>query len=183
MTTFVLLAHLVWLSVLFGQRTVQHLRRTGDSGWRGLSGGPLGLAVKALFVTAVVGFVLGAMESRPVPTWQLVLALLLALSGFVIAVSGQAAMGQWWRIGVREGEPVGLVTTGPFRWVRNPIFTGMLILLLGFVAIAPSASTVIGWCATALSLYLQVAFVEEPHLRKVLGEPYERWAETRRRFI
>lgn len=179
MNTFMLIAHVVWLAVLFGHRTWQHLRSTGDSGWRGLSGGTLGVSIKLLFVVAAVGFVIGT-QSPLSSLWPL--AALLYMIGFIIAVSGQAAMGRWWRIGVREGEAIGLVTAGPFRWVRNPIFTGMLVLLLGFVVAQPSVATVVGWVATLGALWLQVAQVEEPHLRKVLGEPYLRWAEHRGRF-
>ena len=110
---------------------------------------------------------------------------MLWLSGLASAsaVSGQAAMGQWWRIGVREGEAVGLVTAGPFRWVRNPIFTGMLILLSGFVVLEPGVLTALGWCATLFALWLQVARVEEPHLRQVLGDWYAHWASERGRFL
>lgn len=179
MTLKTLIAHAAWLAVLFGHQTWLHLRRTGDTGWRGLHGGTLGVSIKALFAVAVVGFVVGT-QSPNSSLWPL--ALLLYTSGLLIAVAGQAAMGRWWRIGVREGEAVGLVTSGPFRWVRNPIFTGMLVLLLGFVVAQPSVATVVGWGATLGALWLQVAYVEEPHLRKVLGEPYLRWAEQRGRF-
>ena len=38
-----------------------------------------------------------------------------------------AEMGESWRIGVDPSETTTLVRTGVFGWVRNPIFTAMLV--------------------------------------------------------
>jgi protein-S-isoprenylcysteine O-methyltransferase Ste14 len=44
--------------------------------------------------------------------------------GFWLTVRAQLDMGESWRIGVDAGEVTALVTTGVFRNVRNPIFSG-----------------------------------------------------------
>lgn len=47
----------------------------------------------------------------------------------------QLAMGDSWRIGVDEQENTTLVRTGPFKWVRHPIYTAMMAFGLGLLLV------------------------------------------------
>jgi len=54
----------------------------------------------------------------------------LALAG-VLSWTGARALGRQWRIDAGLNRDHELVTTGPYRIVRHPIYTSMLSLLLG----------------------------------------------------
>jgi protein-S-isoprenylcysteine O-methyltransferase Ste14 len=64
--------------------------------------------------------------------------LLLAVAGALLAVAGQAAMGASWRVGVADDAVGELVTKGPFRVSRNPVFAGQALLLAGVALAVPS---------------------------------------------
>jgi protein-S-isoprenylcysteine O-methyltransferase Ste14 len=76
-----------------------------------------------------------------------------------------------------------LIRHGLFRWVRNPIFSGMLCASLGFVLLAPSQLSVAAWLVLAGTIELQVRGVEEPHLTRTHGPAYEEWAREVGRFF
>ncbi len=72
-------------------------------------------------------------------------------------------MGESWRVGVDPSERTALVVRGPFRVVRNPIFTTMAFTALGFTLLVPSVLAIVGFVGLLVSLELQVRAVEEPY--------------------
>jgi protein-S-isoprenylcysteine O-methyltransferase Ste14 len=90
-------------------------------------------------------------------------------------------MGDSFRVGI-DDQPTRLVTTGPFRLVRNPIFSALLISLGGFTLLAPAAWTVMGFLASSLLLAIQTR-LEERHLVKLHGEPYMAYSARVGRFF
>lgn len=105
-----------------------------------------------------------------------------AVLGLVMIILAQAQMGLSWRIGIDAENPTALVTGGLFRWVRNPIFSGMLLGTLGVVAITPSPWTVLGWLFLLYVLALQVR-LEEEHLLRLHGQTYRAYASRVGRFV
>jgi protein-S-isoprenylcysteine O-methyltransferase Ste14 len=66
------------------------------------------------------------------------LALPLALSGCLLAIAGaalvlrsRAELGPAWSFVPKADQGTGLVTTGPYRLVRHPIYLGLALLTLG----------------------------------------------------
>jgi protein-S-isoprenylcysteine O-methyltransferase Ste14 len=80
-------------------------------------------------------------------------------------------------------EETALVSGGLFRWVRNPIFTSMLLLLAGLALIAPAAPSVASFFVALAGLELQVRLVEEPYVSRVHGEAYRAYAARVGRFL
>lgn len=81
------------------------------------------------------------------------------------------------------GLPTALVTTGPYRRSRNPMYVGLLGAVLGvgllrgtvpFLAVPP-----------ALFLVLRTAFVpyEEARMQRLFGEAYLAWKARTRRWL
>jgi len=81
--------------------------------------------------------------------------------------------------------PRRLVISGPYRWVRNPMYLGMGLVLLGEAATFPRLTMTmlvlcaIGWLATTLFI---LGF-EEPVLRAKFGEDYAAYCRHVRRWI
>jgi protein-S-isoprenylcysteine O-methyltransferase Ste14 len=176
----------------FGWRSWLQHRRTGSSGFRGISGG-------ATEWTAGAGFTVALFVAVSAPILQLynVVAPLSALSaawiqiaGITIAVAGIAAtvyaqlqMGDSWRIGVDERETTTLVHTGVFGRVRNPIYTAMFMFGLGVALVTPNLVACAGFILLVITIELQVRRVEEPHLSRTHGDEYRAYAATVGRFF
>jgi protein-S-isoprenylcysteine O-methyltransferase Ste14 len=95
----------------------------------------------------------------------------------------QVAMGSSWRVGVKASEKTSLVTTGPFAWVRNPIYTSALATVLGVALLLPTLTTIFGLGALFFTLEVQTRKVEEPYLLRMHGDEYRRYAERVGRFL
>ncbi len=65
-------------------------------------------------------------------------------------------MGDAWRIGVDPEERTELVTDGPFRLVRNPIYSAMIPTVLGLVLLVPNVLAISALVALLVGLELQV---------------------------
>ena len=82
-----------------------------------------------------------------------------------------------------DEEPTSLVTTGPFRLSRNPIYLGMTSILLG---VAVLQGTLVALAFPVLFVTLIEFFSirgEERNLEKIFGEPYRDYKKRVRRWI
>ena len=79
--------------------------------------------------------------------------------------------------------PKVLVVRGLYRYVRNPIYLGVLLLLSGEAVFFESWALVRYAIAMFVVSHLFVVLYEEPNLRRRFGEPYERYCRSVRRWI
>jgi protein-S-isoprenylcysteine O-methyltransferase Ste14 len=190
-TEVALILYVVALIVLFGVRSWVQRRRTGHTGFHGISGTPAdaGWWGGVLFVAAIVlglaGPLLAVTDVVAVqpPVAVQVVGLVMALAGFAATLAAQTGMGTSWRIGVDPGERTDLVTSGVFAYVRNPIFTAMALAQLGVVLMVPTWVSALALVALVAGVQLQVRAVEEPYLRAVHGAAYDAYAARTGRFV
>jgi protein-S-isoprenylcysteine O-methyltransferase Ste14 len=79
--------------------------------------------------------------------------------------------------------PVFLVRSGPYRWVRNPMYLGDFSVLLG-EAILFHSRWLAGYALVmGLIVFLFVVFYEEPHLAHRFGESYEAYLRAVPRWL
>jgi protein-S-isoprenylcysteine O-methyltransferase Ste14 len=186
----------LYLALAFGARTVLQLRRTGSTGFKGISGRPgsaewsggvLFVAALGLGLAAPVLDLVGAIEPVVVLDGRVGHALGFVLYGLGLAgtLAAQWAMGRSWRVGVEESEKTektDLVTTGPFAVVRNLIFSAMIPGFLGLALMVPNVCALAGVLALVVAVELQVRRVEEPYLTRAHGERYLAYASRVGRF-
>jgi protein-S-isoprenylcysteine O-methyltransferase Ste14 len=79
--------------------------------------------------------------------------------------------------------PRELVVSGLYHYVRNPIYVGVVIFLLGHVLWHPASSILWMPLIVAVSSHLFVIFYEEPHLRKTFGTRYQTYCQAVPRWI
>lgn len=68
---------------------------------------------------------------RPLSAWRLSLSILFLLLACLLSWTGARALGRQWRIDAGLSSDHQLVTSGPYRFVRHPIYTSLLCMLLG----------------------------------------------------
>ena len=92
-------------------------------------------------------------------------------------------LGRFFTVNVAIAEDHKLITTGPYRYVRHPSYTGLSLIFLGFGLCMLNILSL-----AAVFLPISVAFiwrmhVEEAALREVFGESYHTYATRTRRII
>lgn len=109
-------------------------------------------------------------------------ALALIFGGVVFSIWARAHLGRNWSGEVMVKVGHSLITSGPYRWVRHPIYTGMLLALLG-TALAIGAPY--GFLGTALILigFIVKLHVEEARMRETFPGAYERYSARTARLI
>ncbi|GAB3480791.1 methyltransferase family protein [Nocardiopsis coralliicola] len=187
-----LLLYLAALLLAFGLRSLVAWRRTGDTGFR-WPDAPLfsteWWGARMFIVAALLAAAAPAAALAGVPPLAPVLpavgwgGIALMAAGLALVLASQAAMGDSWRIGVDDSEQTGLVTGGIFGIVRNPIFTGLGMLLAGMVAAVPSALSVAALAICIASVQIQVRVVEEPYLLRTHPDDYRAYAQRTGRFL
>lgn len=194
MTAVALVLYVLGLAVVFGVRTWLQIRRTGSSGFHGISGSPGSLRWFAgvLFVlalvlegTALVVATAGVHWPADGPAWDglAVAGLVIAVLGFLGVLAAQSGMGASWRIGVDESERTSLVTDGIFGIVRNPIFTAMVTAQLGLTLMVTTWLSVVALLCLIVAVEMQVRLIEEPYLTNMHGPTYREYSAGTGRFV
>lgn len=141
---------------------LQH-RRTGSTGFRGISGrvGPVEWLAGVGFVIALVVAVVGPLLQlsgaiTPLPGLQVegiqIAGIALAVVGIALTVWAQLDMGDSWRVGVDASETSALVRTGMFGRVRNPIYMAMLVFDFGIALLTPNFVSIAGLALAVAAL-------------------------------
>ena len=79
--------------------------------------------------------------------------------------------------------PRVLVVQGPYRYVRNPMYLGVLLLLLGETAYFRSITLLLYTIVWFILVNLIVLLYEEPALRRRFGQAYERYTRSVHRWL
>jgi protein-S-isoprenylcysteine O-methyltransferase Ste14 len=107
---------------------------------------------------------------------------ILLFGGVILLVAAQLDMGVSWRIGIKEGEALGLVTSGLYRFCRHPIYLGFLTALAGYAALLLTALS-LGLLVAAYAGVRVQAAAEEAYLERTYGEAFRAYARRVGRFL
>jgi protein-S-isoprenylcysteine O-methyltransferase Ste14 len=105
--------------------------------------------------------------------------LVVALAWVLVA---QIQMGDSWRIGIDDQTKSPLVQHGLFGVSRNPIFLGMMVMLMGLLFTIPTGVTLAVTLLGIVLIHIQVR-LEEPFLLEKYGETYRDYQKRVRRWI
>lgn len=122
---------------------------------------------------------------RPLPYWAVAQA-----AGGLLICAGLIPLAQAFTEFIRaEGTPVPvaspprLVVRGCYRYVRNPIYVGFMVILIGETLLFGSPGllryTVVAWCVGAAG----VRWYEEPVLARKFGTDYQEYRRAVRAWI
>jgi len=138
-------------------------------------------AAFGLFFAFLAAFA-GSAES-PAALVQALCGCLLALAGAALVLRSRAALGSAWSLVPTADRATGLVTRGPYRLVRHPIYLGLSLLALG-EALAfgswPAAAVVL---AAIVPTFVWRARAEERLLADMFGERHAHYRKQTRMMI
>jgi len=184
-----LVAWLVIVAVVPGYR---QMRRTGEVplAFRDRRGSPQWWARVISSVAFLFAFAAPIAELagvRPVTALDQPFADLIGIAlinvGIGVTLIAQRAMGGSWRADVDHEVRTPLVTSGPFRIVRNPILTATGVTASGIALMVPNLFAALMLVAILAAHQVQVRLVEEPYLLGVHGDAYRRYGQRTGRFL
>ena len=81
--------------------------------------------------------------------------------------------------------PKKLVVSGPYRFVRNPMYVGMALVLIGEAIVFPHISIVMVAMIAVLAVVVSAMVIgyEEPALRRMFGADYDEYCRNVRRWL
>lgn len=148
---------------------------------------PLHVSV-AIWVLSIVHFLLVALSSF-YAVWQLpfnalgalIAGLVMAGVGLVMLLAGMTEFHSLRRLSGRDISR--LITTGMYRWSRNPQYTGWFICLLGISLAGRSGLGFLLMTIPFIVAHLYVVWLEEPYLERVFGDEYRIYKSRTARYI
>lgn len=137
------------------------------------------LGIRAVIVVVVILLArFGAFRGHGLNTssWRAGLGLALLGAGLAFAVWARTHIGRNWGTPMTRKDEPELVTSGPYRLVRHPIYSGILLAGAG-TAVALSWTWLI---ATALAAiyFVYSAFVEERYLTEQFPDSYRAYKKS-----
>jgi protein-S-isoprenylcysteine O-methyltransferase Ste14 len=171
----------VWVVFEFVMRVRQRLR----------SGAPaqdptafvLVLCLAAAIVVAQVLGRRGALRWPGGPVWPFAVGMVLIAAGIGLRAWSIATLGRMfqYQITIQPGHRV--ITTGPYRYVRHPSYSGIALVLAGIALACDdvwglAAAAVLGGTGLAVRIH-----AEEQQLAQALGAEYEHFAVGRKRLL
>jgi protein-S-isoprenylcysteine O-methyltransferase len=124
-------------------------------------------------VAIVLGLMRLGIGQLPGPAWRFQVAgLALALCGLLLRVWAIRTLGRFFTSAVEVAADHTVVQSGPFRWLRHPGYTGVMLFGAGMILATGSwAGVPVYLLGHGLAMHYRIS-VEERALREQLGDAY-----------
>ena len=113
---------------------------------------------------------------------RIILGVVLAAAGAALAIAGERAFK---RAGteVKPWKPsLNLATSGPYRWLRNPMYVGLALLVGGIGVALASNWTLVMLVPAGLVMHFGVVKREERYLEAKFGDAYRAYKQAVPRY-
>ncbi|AIF46549.1 isoprenylcysteine carboxyl methyltransferase [Dyella japonica A8] len=110
------------------------------------------------------------------------LGALLTLLGVVFACWARHVLGRNWSSVVQVKQGHELIQSGPYRWVRHPIYTGMLLAFVGTGTAIGEWRSAIAVLIVATSFWFKLR-LEERWMRESFGATYVQYMQRTKALI
>lgn len=142
--------------------------RSGRTRWGRFVGVRIAVVLLALLLIRTRTFAGGQTITKD--AWLQAIGLVVFLSGLALAIWARRYLGRNWGMPMTEKADPELVTTGPYRRVRHPIYSGIILAMFG-TAIAVSWY----WLLAVILLgayFVYSAVMEERYMAGVFPDTY-----------
>ena len=145
-----------------------------------------------VFIGAMIGAALLLALNSPtwVPSLRMpghrathVTGLAVVWIGLVVRFWAVATLGRSFRTTVEVDAEQQVVSNGPYRWVRHPAYTGLLLILAGLGLGIGNWLALVACVVLPTIAVLRRIQVEEAELTRVLGENYLAYEQHTKRLI
>jgi protein-S-isoprenylcysteine O-methyltransferase Ste14 len=113
----------------------------------------------------------------PANPWIDVVGIVLTAAGLAFAVWARAYLGGNWSGAVTVKVDHQLVRTGPYRWVRHPIYSGLILALIGTALERRQLRGVVAVVLLWIGLTMKRK-IEERFMTSTFGAQYDEYTRT-----
>lgn len=114
----------------------------------------------------------------PDSPWCVALGLAIQIASGMLGVSARRHLGRNWSGAITVAQDHQLVTSGPYRVFRHPIYVAMIGMFLGSAIAIGRWHTLVGVLAIVIA-YARKIPLEEQSLRRVFGSAYDDYHRAR----
>lgn len=115
--------------------------------------------------------------NSPAPAWRLAVGITSAVVAFCLSWNAIRHLGQQWRVDAGLNNDHNLVVTGPYSFVRHPIYASMLCM---FLMNAAFLGTLPGWIIGSVLFILGTEIrvrTEDRLLHERFGDMFYNWQQ------
>jgi len=124
-----------------------------------------------------------ALPALDLPKWFWIPGVVVAWAGIGLRVWAVRTLGDDFRRVVTVGADQTVISTGPYRYVRHPSYTGVLLAYAGLGLAQANIASLVGAVALPLVGYIRRIRVEERALLETIGPRYQGYATGRARLV
>lgn len=124
-----------------------------------------------------------AWASLPFPAWLRWAGVGLALLGFLLLQWAHQALGRNWSDTPRLLKEQSLVTNGPYRWVRHPIYTAFLLIMSATLFISANWFIGLMWIIMTFLEVMSRISSEEGMMLEQFGDVYRMYMQGTGRLL
>lgn len=119
------------------------------------------------------------LQERVIPksVWVESLAILLTAIGIGFAIWARFYLGKNWSSAVSIKVDHQLIRTGPYAWVRHPIYSGILLGMIGTALARREPRGLFAVVLLWLGFFIK-SRMEEGFMRKTFGEQYKEYSRS-----
>jgi protein-S-isoprenylcysteine O-methyltransferase Ste14 len=121
-------------------------------------------------------------SSFPFPLWIRWIGGILSVLGICIEFSTQIYLGRNYSTLLHVREEHSLITTGPYHYVRHPMYTALIAIGIGLFLLSANWYFGLPFIATIVVIIFRIRKEEEAMIER-FGEEYIQYMKRTRRFI
>ena len=152
--------------------------KAGQTRWTRFAGIRVGIILVVLLLLRVRAVKGHTVTSNP---WLQGIGLAIFFLGLALAIWARVYLGRNWGMPMSQKVEPELVTTGPYHSIRHPIYSGIILAMIG-TAIAVS----LYWLAAVVLLgayFLYSAVVEERSMARLFPDTYPEYQRSTKMLI
>ncbi len=115
--------------------------------------------------------------------WLFAPGIVLGWLGLLLRWWSFASLGEYFTVTVRTADDQPVVERGPYRVLRHPSYTGLLLTFAGGGLVVDNWVSAVGAVAVLLIALVHRLRIEERALGEALGDRYRQFAAKRARLI
>jgi len=152
--------------------------KAGRTRWTRFAGFRVAIVLVALLLLRLGVFKGNAVTRDP---WLQVIGLVIFLLGLALAVWARVYLGRNWGMPMSEKADPELVTTGPYSTVRHPIYSGIILAMIG-----TTVAVSLYWLVAVVLLgayFIYSAVIEERYMAGRFPDAYPKYKQSTKMLI